>query len=175
MSSDNDPAASQEAVFRFLADPRTHGLSGPVARVDTAGAVVFLAGPDAYKVKRAVTFPFMDLSTLDKRRLACEAEIAVNRASAPGIYLAALPITRSGETLAIGGEGEVVEWVTHMRRFDENATLDRVATRGLPVERDDRQADARHPPLPCASAAQRCGAVRACARDLYRAERRRLR
>ena len=126
----DDPAGSQEPVFRFLADPRTHGLSEPVARVDTAGAVVFLAGPDAYKVKRAVTFPFMDLSTLDKRRLACEAEIAVNRASAPGVYLAALPITRDGETFAIGGNGDVVEWVAHMRRFDENATLDHVATRG---------------------------------------------
>ena len=62
------PAATQEAVFRSLSDPRTHGLSEPVARIDTAGAVVFLAGPDAYKVKRAVTFPFMDLSTLEKRR-----------------------------------------------------------------------------------------------------------
>ena len=78
------PAGSQEAVFRFLADPRTHGLSEPVTRVDTAGAVVFLAGPEAYKVKRAVTFPFMDLSTLDKRRLACEAEIALNRAIGAG-------------------------------------------------------------------------------------------
>ena len=136
--SDN-PAGSQEAVFRFLADPRTHGLTGPVVRVDTAGAVVFLAGPDAYKVKRAVTFPFMDLSTLDKRRLACEAEIAVNRASAPGVYLAALPITRSGETFAIGGDGEVVEWVAHMRRFDENATLDRVAAQsGLSDETIDK-------------------------------------
>ena len=104
-------------------------MSEPVGRIDTAAAVVFLAGPDAYKVKRAVKFPFMDLSTLDKRRLACEAEIAVNRAYAPGVYLAALPITRSGETFAIGGEGEVVEWVTHMRRFDENATLDRIAAR----------------------------------------------
>jgi hypothetical protein len=131
MSSDvhNIASDSQEAVFCFLADPRTHGSSEPVARVDTAGAVVFLAGSDAYKVKRAVKFPFMDLSTLDKRRLACEAEIAVNRPSAPGVYLSALPITRSGETFAIGGEGELVEWVTHMRRFDENATLDRVVAR----------------------------------------------
>jgi uncharacterized protein len=125
----DEPAASQEAVFRFLADPRTHGLSAPVGRVDTAAAVVFLAGPDAYKVKRAVKFPFMDLSTLDKRRSACEAEIAVNRASAPGVYLAALPITRSGGPLAIGGKGETVEWLVHMRRFDENLTLDRVAAR----------------------------------------------
>ena len=116
-------------MFRFLADPGTYGLREPVGRVDTAAAVVFLAGPDAYKVKRAVKFPFMDLSTLDKRRTACEAEIAVNRADAPGVYLAALPITRSGETLAIGGESEVVEWVVHMRRFDENATLDRIAAR----------------------------------------------
>ena len=108
----------------------THRLSGPVGRVDTAGAVVFLAGPDVYKVKRAVTFPFMDLSTLDKRREACEAEIAVNRDNAPGVYLEALPIVRNGATLAIGGAGDVVEWVAHLRRFDENATLDRVAERG---------------------------------------------
>ncbi len=119
----------QEAVFRFLADPKTHALSGPVERVDTANAVVFLAGADVYKVKRAVKFPFMDLSTLDKRREACEAEIAVNRPLAPDIYVSALPIVRQGETFAVGGEGEIVEWAVHMRRFDENATLDHVADR----------------------------------------------
>ena len=127
--SDN-PHELQEAVFRFLADPKTHGLSEPVGRIDTAGAVVFLAGAEVYKVKRAVKFPFMDLSTLDKRREACEAEIEVNRASAPQIYLTALPITRHGSTLALGGDGEIVEWAVHMRRFDENATLDRIADRG---------------------------------------------
>ena len=123
----NDRDESQEVVFRFLADPKTLGRSEPVERVDTAGAVVFLAGADAYKVKRAVKFPFMDLSTLDKRREACDAEIAVNRPSAPQIYLSALPITQQGGTFALGGDGEIVEWVTHMRRFDENATLDRIA------------------------------------------------
>ena len=129
-SHSDDPDQSQEAVFRFLADPRTHGLAEPVGRVDTANAVVFLAGADVYKVKRAVKFPFMDLSTLDKRREACEAEIEVNRRSAPQIYLSALPITRQGATFALGGDGEIVEWVTHMRQFNENATLDRVADRG---------------------------------------------
>ncbi len=124
-----EPADRQEAVLRFLADPRTHGLNGAVGRVDTAGAVVFLAGPDAYKVKRAVRFPFMDFSTLDKRREACEAEIAVNRGNAPSVYLEALPIVRQGAGFAIGGAGEIVEWVSHMRRFDETSTLDRVAER----------------------------------------------
>jgi aminoglycoside phosphotransferase family enzyme/predicted kinase len=125
----NDPDRSQEVVFRFLADPKTHGLSEPVKRVDTANAVVFLAGADVYKAKRAVKFPFMDLSTLDKRREACEAEIAINRASAPQIYLSTLPITRREQSFALGGDGEIVEWAVHMRRFDENATFDHVANR----------------------------------------------
>ena len=125
----NGNGGSQDEVFGFLADPRTHGLSEPVARIDTANAVVFLAGADAYKVKRAVKYPFMDLSMLEKRREACRAEVEVNRANAPKIYREALPIVRDGRRLKLGGEGEIVEWVAHLSRFDENATLDRIAER----------------------------------------------
>jgi aminoglycoside phosphotransferase family enzyme/predicted kinase len=122
-------------VFAFLADPSAYGGIGPVKRIDTQGAAVFLAGDDAYKALRAIRLPFLDFSTLDKRRAACEAEIAANRDNAPGVYLGVTPIVRRGAGLAIGGEGEIVEWTTHMRRFDENATLDRVAERGaLPPE-----------------------------------------
>ena len=53
----DDPDRSQEAVFRFLADPKTHGLSEPVKRVDTANAVVFLAGADVYKVEAGGQVP----------------------------------------------------------------------------------------------------------------------
>jgi len=120
----------QSEVFAFLADPRAYSGVGPVKRVDTQGAAVFLAGDDAYKALRAIRLPFLDFSTLDKRCAACAAEIAANRDNAPGIYLGVTPIVRRGGALAIGGEGEVVEWTTHMRRFDENATLDRVAERG---------------------------------------------
>jgi aminoglycoside phosphotransferase family enzyme/predicted kinase len=120
----------QSEVFAFLADPSAHGGVGPVKRIDTQSAVVFLAGDDAYKALRAIRLPFLNFSTLDKRRADCEAEIAANRDNAPGVYLGVTPIVRRGSTLAIGGEGEVVEWTTHMRRFDENATLDHVAERG---------------------------------------------
>ena len=122
--------ADQGAVFAFLGDPATHGLSEPVKRIDTHGAAVFLAGADVYKVKRAVQFSYMDFSTLAKRRAACEAEMAVNRPNAPALYLGVLPITRTGDRLHLGGDGEVVEWAVHLRRFDENATLDHVAARG---------------------------------------------
>ncbi len=126
----NEHAQSQEEVLRFLADPATHGLKTPVIRVDTAGAVVFLAGDHVYKIKRAITFPFMDLSTIEKRREACNAEIAVNRENAPSVYLETVGIVRTPQGgLSLGGKGEAVEWCCHMRRFDENATLDRIAER----------------------------------------------
>ncbi len=125
----------QSEIFAFLADPRTHSLSLPIHRIDTHGAVVFLAGPDAYKVKRAVRFPFLDYSTLALRRAACEAELQVNRPNAPALYLGTIPITRSGNGLALGGEGEPVEWAVHMRRFDESRTLDHLhGSEGLSPE-----------------------------------------
>src|SRR5690348_9920024 len=95
----------QDEVFAFLADPATHGIAGPVKRIDTHGAAVFLAGDHVYKVKRAVRFPFMDFSTLEKRRQACEAEIAVNCANAPAIYRGTVPIVRAGRGLRLGGAG----------------------------------------------------------------------
>ena len=65
--------ASQEEVFALLANPATHGQRA-VKRIDTHAAVVFLARERALKVKRAVRFPFLDFSTLEKREAACDAE-----------------------------------------------------------------------------------------------------
>ena len=95
-------------------------------RFETHGNLVFLAGSDAWKIKRAVRFPYMDFSTLEKRRkVACAREVEVNRRLAPDIYLGCVAITRAGGgSLAFGGGGEVVEWAVHMRRFDQSALLE---------------------------------------------------
>src|SRR5262247_4898841 len=109
----------QEAVFALLAYPATHGGEA-VKRIDTHAASVFLAGDRALKVKRAVRFPFLDYSTLDKRRRACAAELEVNRPLAPQIYLGVVPVTRAADgRLALGGASTPVEWVVEMHRFDE--------------------------------------------------------
>ena len=121
---------SQKAVMDFLADPATHG-GARVTRIDTHAASVFLAGHRALKVKRAVRFPFLDYSTLEKRKAACEAEIDVNRTYAPAIYRGVVAIMRRPDgSLAIGGDGEPVEWAVEMARFDESQTLDHLAEQG---------------------------------------------
>jgi aminoglycoside phosphotransferase family enzyme/predicted kinase len=119
----------QDAVFAFLGQPSTHGGSA-VHRHETHAAVVFLAGDRALKVKRAVRFPFLDYSTLEKRKIACHAELDVNRRFAPELYRRVVPITRKNGELELDGAGEPVEWAVEMARFDENQTLDRVAERG---------------------------------------------
>jgi aminoglycoside phosphotransferase family enzyme/predicted kinase len=127
-----EPEAAQAAVIEWLADPRTHGLSArEVRRFDTHAAVVVLAGAHAYKVKRAVKYPYLDFSTLEKRKAAIAAEIEANKPFAPELYERMVAIARAEDgTLSLGGKGRTVEWALVMRRFDENATLDRIAERG---------------------------------------------
>jgi len=127
-------ANTQQPVFDFLA---SHARD--VKRIDTHAASVFLSGDRALKVKRAVRFTFLDFSTLDKRKAACEAEIEVNKPYAPDIYRGVVAITREADgTLKIGGKGEPVEYAVEMARFDETQTLDHVAARG---DIDDALAD----------------------------------
>ncbi len=122
----------QSEVAAWLGDPRSFrsGIAA-VERIDTHGAMVFLAGTHAYKIKRAVRYPYMDFSTLERRRAACEREVALNRRTAPEIYLRAEAIVRKADgALAFGGEGEALEWAVVMRRFDQAGLCDRLAEAG---------------------------------------------
>ena len=125
-----DGEAAQTEIIDWLSRRCAGRVGGTVERIDTQGAVVLLAGDEAFKIRRAVKLPFLDYSTLAVRRAASEAEIELGRRSAPSIYLGALAIRRDGAKFTLEGAGEIVEWVTHMRRFDERATLDRLAERG---------------------------------------------
>src|SRR6188472_1876842 len=125
-------AQSQTAALRFLGDPATYG-GHQVRRIDTHANVIFLTSDRALKVKRAVRLPFLDYSTLAKRKAACVSELEANRAFAPELYRRVVPITRSSSgRLALDGDGETIEWAVEMLRFDESQTLDRIAgVRGI--------------------------------------------
>lgn len=119
----------QDEVLAFLAAPESYGRGSvdKVKRIDTHAASVFLTPDRVLKVKRAVRFPFLDYSTLAKRKAACEAELAVNAPYAPQIYRGVVAITREANgRLAIAGKGRPLEWAVEMRRFDETRTLDNI-------------------------------------------------
>ncbi len=121
MASDN-----QQPVFDFLASREPK-----VTRIDTHAASVFLSGDHVLKVKRAVKFTFLDFSTLEKRKRACEAELEVNKPYAPAIYRGVVAITRESDgALTLDGRGTPVEYAVSMTRFDETQTLDHLADDG---------------------------------------------
>ena len=124
----------QRETIDFLSSPSAHAGQA-VERVETHASVVFLAGDRAWKLKRAVRYDYLDFSTPARRKAMCDAELALNRRTAPAIYERVVPVTRepSGE-LAIDGGGDPVDWLLVMRRFDQEGLLDRLAARGeLPL------------------------------------------
>ncbi|MEE8202855.1 MAG: hypothetical protein V3R74_03775, partial [Alphaproteobacteria bacterium] len=98
-------AENQSETIAFLASPAAYGAGvDAVERIDTHISVVFLAGTRAYKLKRAVRYDYVDFSGLELRRTACEAEIRINRRTAPGLYIGVVAVTRAADgRLALGG------------------------------------------------------------------------
>jgi len=126
--------ADQQDVIAFLSNPGSYGLpAGAVTRHETHGSIVFLAGERAYKLKRAVKYAYLDYSTPAKRRAMCEAELAVNRRTAPELYLAVRAIARSGNgplRFADADDAGALDYVLVMRRFDQACLLEEMRKAG---------------------------------------------
>jgi aminoglycoside phosphotransferase family enzyme len=99
-------------------------------RKETHMSWVFLVGDKVYKLKKPVRFPYLDYSTLSRREIACRAELSLNHRFAPRVYEAVVPLTRTPQGFAIGGPGEIVDWLVVMRRLDENHTLEHALETG---------------------------------------------
>ncbi|NIA70848.1 AAA family ATPase [Pelagibius litoralis] len=127
-----DPGGDQSEALGFLNDPASYGAAvTEVQRIDTHGAMVFLAGDRAYKIKRAVHYPYMDFSTLEKRHRACARELALNVRTAPTLYRKVIAVTRNKDgILSFGGGGTPVEWVLVMKRFKQEQLLSNIAAAG---------------------------------------------
>lgn len=120
-----------DAKVAFLATPRAFGRApGPIRCRETHMSWLFSTADEVYKLKKPVRFPYLDFSSLERRRVACNAELMLNRRLAPDVYKRLAPLTCRRGTLTIGGLGEVVDWLVVMRRLDENHTLERLLLAG---------------------------------------------
>lgn len=125
-SAENQSATDQASVVEFMLDPDTHG-GVQVEHIETHISHIFLVGDHSYKMKKAVTMPFVDFSPPAARLKACRAEIDVNRRTAPDIYLDVMTVNLSNGILSLGGPGEPVDYIVRMKRFRQDCLLDRIA------------------------------------------------
>ncbi|HHN67409.1 MAG TPA: hypothetical protein ENK15_05155, partial [Thermopetrobacter sp.] len=138
-----------------------------IREVETHISRVFVGRDIVLKMKKAVRLPYLDFTTLDKRRRYCERELEINRRFSPQLYPGLATVTRDADgSLALDGDGAVVEWLVKMRRFDDEAILARVAeTRGIDdglagaLARMMARAHRRAEPRPAVDGARMIGGV----------------
>lgn len=129
---------------------------GEVALIETHISTLLLAGDRVYKLKKPVALGFVDFSTLQARREACEQELRLNRRTAPRWYQAVVPVLQGPDGPRFGADappdGPVLDWAVQMQRFDDSERFDRLADQGrLGPQHIDRLAEAvlrLHAPLP---------------------------
>ena len=102
----------------------------PVHVITTHISWVLLTGEFAYKIKRPVHYPFVDLRTPEQRAFLCREELRLNGRFAPELYLEVCPITLVDGEARVGGGGPVVEHAVKMRQFPGTEQLDRLLEEG---------------------------------------------
>ncbi len=104
--------------------------------IETHISWVLVAGAQAYKVKKALSTAFLDQSTRERRRQACEEELRLNRRLAPTLYEAVVAVTGNASAPVLDGAGPLLDHAVRMRSFDQGGLWERRAERGELTEAD---------------------------------------
>jgi len=113
--------------LRSLLHPRAypHPVQA-VQLVETHISWILLTGEFAYKLKRPVHYPFVDLRSVERRAFLCHEEVRLNRRFAGELYLGVSQITSSDGEARVDGSGLVIEHAVKMRQFQREDELDRL-------------------------------------------------
>lgn len=103
-------------------------------RIETHTAYVFVGSDRVFKLKKPICLDYLDYRSLEAREHVCREEIRLNRLLAGEMYLGVLPLVcdASGR-MALGGSGEVIDWLVEMRRLPTERLLDACLRSGQPV------------------------------------------
>lgn len=110
----------------------TSGLGSddsPVEIIQTHISVVLLGKRHVLKLKKPVDFGFVDYTTLEKRRLACEAEVSLNRRLCRDTYLKVQPVVEINGRVGFSDIGNIVDYGVLMKRLPADRMLDSLIAR----------------------------------------------
>jgi uncharacterized protein len=129
--------------------------------VETHISWVLLTGEFAYKIKKPVCFPFVDLRSPERRAFFCAEELRLNRRFAAGLYLDVCAVTLDNGNARISGQGELVDHAVRMRQFRREDELGCLLARGALAPRElavfGRELAIMHAQLPLADAGEPWG------------------
>jgi aminoglycoside phosphotransferase family enzyme/predicted kinase len=123
----------QRAALRAWLERRAPGRE--IRLTETHISILALTGDRVWKLKKAVAYPFVDLSTRELRRRQCEREVTLNRRLARDVYLGVVPLDDEC--------GRVVDHLVEMVRMPDDRRLAALVAAGdaNPIPCLDRVAD----------------------------------
>jgi aminoglycoside phosphotransferase family enzyme/predicted kinase len=110
--------SEQRRAFRTWVQGRAGDV--PLHFVETHVSILGMSSDRVWKLKKAVHFPFVDLSTAELRRRNAQREVDLNRRFAPDVYLGIVPLSPDDDV-----RGDVV---VEMRRMPTDRRLSVVAS-----------------------------------------------
>jgi hypothetical protein len=103
-----------------------------VELIETHISYVFIAGDIVYKVKKPVSFDFLDFTSLEKRKFYCEEELRLNKRLAPDTYLDVVAISRDSQGNITLGKGiEIIDYAVRMKKLPADRMLKTLFFKGL--------------------------------------------
>jgi aminoglycoside phosphotransferase family enzyme/predicted kinase len=132
MAPAREARAELPPAIRALLEARAYPhTAGAIDLIQTHISWVLLAGDYAYKLKKPVDFGFVDYSTPDRRKTACEEEVRLNRRLCEGVYLGVSLVRESDDGPVIDrGDGAVIDYAVKMRRLPSSQMLDHMIASG---------------------------------------------
>lgn len=79
-------------IDRLIAEGQFHDNTVNPQLVETHISWVVLGNRFVFKIKKPITYSFLDFSTPENRKYYCEREILLNRRLTEGIYLDVQPV-----------------------------------------------------------------------------------
>lgn len=118
-------SAGQTPLITAMLEPSFYAQgASEIGHVETHISHLFFVEDLVYKIKKAVSFSFLDYSTLAKRKFCLQEELRLNRRLAPSVYLGVLPISHENGGWQLGSDVRPVEYALVMRRLPEKRMLD---------------------------------------------------
>ena len=116
---------TREQIDILVAEGRFPDSCPKPELIETHISWVILCDRFAYKIKKPIKYPFLDFSTLEKRKIDCEKEVLLNQRLTEDIYIGVLPIKQRANSITIGDEeGQVIENAVWMHKMETGRRMD---------------------------------------------------
>lgn len=122
---------TNDEIDRLIQQGKWPSACASPTLIETHISWVILCDDVVFKIKKPMQYPFLDFSTLERRKFFCEREVDLNRRLASEMYLGVVPIRYDSGRLCMGGPaGVVVDYAVQMKRMDSTKEMDVLLKQG---------------------------------------------